>query len=124
MATLHNESEVVIYMDKLIDYKLIGKRVKEKRLNKQLTQEQVAEYLNISNEYMSKIENAKIEINLKRLGQLSVLLETPIEYFIAGVTIEAPAYKASELIKLLEDLSPKEKDVIYNVIEQIKKLRK
>jgi len=111
-------------MDKLIDYKLIGKRVKEKRLNKQLTQEQVAEYLNISNEYMSKIENAKIEINLKRLGQLSVLLETPIEYFIAGVTIEAPAYKASELIKLLEDLSPKEKDVIYNVIEQIKKLRK
>lgn len=111
-------------MDKLIDYKLIGKRLKEKRLEKNLTQEQVAEYLNISNEYMSKIENAKIEINLKRLGQLIVLLEIPIEYFIAGVTTESPAYKASELIELLEDLSPKEKDVIYNVIEQIKTLRK
>lgn len=107
----------------MIDYKLIGKRIKEKRLEKHLTQEQIAEYLNISNEYMSKIENAKIEINLKRLAELSVLLETEIEYFISGVVTGSPEYKVNDFMRMFEDLSPKEKEAVYNIVEQIKSLR-
>ena len=108
----------------IIDYKLIGSRIKLKRLEKHLTQEQLSEKLYISNEYVSKLETAAIKINLKRLAEISFLLDTPIEFFIAGVITESTSYKANELIKTLEDLSPKEKDVIYNVINQIKTLRK
>ena len=38
----------------IIDYQLIGSRIKLKRLEKHLTQEQLSEKLSISNEYVSK----------------------------------------------------------------------
>ena len=62
-----------------IDYKEIGKRIKEKRIIKRLTQQKLAEQLEVSDEYMSKIETGKTKISLRRLSQLSVLLDTPIE---------------------------------------------
>ena len=108
----------------IIDYKLLGKRIKEKRVQKGKTQEQIGEMLEISNEYVSKLETGSVRISLRRLAEISLILDTPVEYFISGVITEAPAYKANELIKTLEDLTPKEKDVIYNVINQIKTLRK
>lgn len=108
----------------IIDYKLLGKRIKEKRVQKGKTQEQVGEMLEISNEYVSKLETGSVRISLRRLAEISLLLDVPIDFFITGIIKEAPEYKENELIKTLEDLSSKEKDVIYNVIKQIKTLRR
>ncbi|MCT8974982.1 helix-turn-helix transcriptional regulator [Clostridium sp. CX1] len=99
-------------------------RIREKRLEKQLTQERLAECLSISGEYMSKIENGRVKVNLTRLAELSVILGCPIEYFISGSVVEAPDYKSNEFIQLLEGLSSKEKDVIYKVTELITSLKK
>ena len=43
----------------IIDYKLIGSRIKNKRLEQKLTQEQVSQAANITSYYLSKIENGK-----------------------------------------------------------------
>lgn len=108
----------------MINYEIIGSRIKELRLQKQLTQEKLAESLGVSSEYMSKIENGRVEINLKRLAQLSLILECPIEYLIAGSVNQAPDYKANEFIQLLEGLSPKEKDVVYKIAELVNSIKK
>ncbi|WP_183128159.1 helix-turn-helix domain-containing protein [Clostridium autoethanogenum] len=108
----------------MINYEIIGSRIRQKRLEKKLTQEQVAEHLDISGEYMSKIENGRVQVSLKRLAELSLLLECPIEYLIAGTVIQAPDYKATEFTKLLEGLSAKEKDVIFKITELITSLKK
>lgn len=108
----------------MINYEIIGSRIREKRLEKRLTQEQVAECLDISGEYMSKIENGRAKISLKRLAELSLLLECPIEYLISGSVMQAPDYKANEFTKLLEGLSSKEKDVIFKITELITSLKK
>lgn len=106
-----------------IDYKEIGKRIKEKRIIKRLTQQKLAEQLEVSDEYMSKIETGKTKISLRRLSQLSVLLDTPIEELITGVISESADYKIKEINKIFDELSSKEKDVVINIIEQIKSLR-
>lgn len=108
----------------MIDYGLIGNRIKEKRLEKQLTQENLAEGLDVSPEYISKIENGRVQINLKRLAELSLILEWPIEYLIVGSVMQAPDYKANEFIQLLEGLSSKEKDVVYKITELITSIKK
>ncbi len=107
----------------MINYEIIGMRIREKRLEKKLTQEKLAERLSISNEYMSKIEKGRAEVNLKRLAELSLVLECPIEYLIAGSVIQAPDYKINDFAKLLHSMSPEKKDVIYKITELIDKLK-
>lgn len=107
----------------MINYEIIGNRIKEKRLEKQLTQENLAESIDVSPEYMSKIENGRVQINLKRLAELSLILECPIEYLVAGTVIQAPDYKVNEFNQLMKSCSPKEKDVIYRVAELITTLK-
>ncbi len=107
----------------LIDYNEIGKRIKEKRILKGLTQQKVAEQLQLSDEYMSKIETGKTKISLTRLSQLSIILDTSIEELITGTVIKSTDYKMIEINRKFEELSPKEKDVVINIIEQIKSLR-
>lgn len=106
-----------------IDYNEIGKRIKEKRIIKGLTQQKVAEQLQLSDEYMSKIETGKTKISLTRLSQLSIILDTSIEELITGTVIKSTDYKMIEINRKFEELSPKEKDVVINIIEQIKSLR-
>lgn len=107
----------------IIDYELIGRRIKDKRLEKGLTQETLSEKLELSPEYVSKIENGRVEINLKRLAELSLLLECPIEYLVAGTVIDSPDYKVNELNQLMKSCSPKERDVIHKIAELVATLK-
>ena len=88
----------------LIDYNEIGKRIKEKRILKGLTQQKVAEQLQLSDEYMSKIETGKTKISLTRLSQLSIILDTSIEELITGTVIKSTDYKMIEINRKFEEL--------------------
>ena len=52
-----------------IDYNIMGERIKKARLEKQLTQENIAEKLDVSVAFLSRIERGSSHINLKRLQQ-------------------------------------------------------
>ena len=58
-----------------IDYNIIGERLKKARLTKGLTQENLAESLNISIAYLSRIETGTTKLNLKRLSEICKLLD-------------------------------------------------
>ena len=65
-----------------LDYSLIGKRIKQRRKRLDLTQEEVAERIDISNQHMSNIERAKsipstevIMSHLNFCGRLSEVRE-------------------------------------------------
>lgn len=42
-----------------MDYKALGRRIREERLKRNLTQEQLAEAIEISNSYMGQIERGE-----------------------------------------------------------------
>lgn len=109
---------------KLIDYRAIGNRVRQRRLDNNLTQEKLAELLEISNEYMSKIETGAVQVNLKRLAQLSLALSTPIEHFLVGTIMKAEDYKLAEFGKVIDGLTSTERNFIYRMAQEIKELRK
>ena len=47
-----------------VDYKLIGERLKKARLEKGMTQDNLAESLNVSIAYLSRIETGTTKVNL------------------------------------------------------------
>ena len=49
-----------------LNYSIIGERLKQARMNKKLTQEKLAEKLDVSVAFLSRIERGSSYINLKR----------------------------------------------------------
>ena len=87
-----------------IDYKLIGERIKEARRKAGLSQEKLAEMIDVTTVYVSKIERGG-QINLKRLSQMSIALNVPIEKILNGTTMENENYLNKELKKKNEELA-------------------
>lgn len=98
-----------------LDYKLIGQRIKKARIKKGYTQEKLAELMNFSVPYVSRIETGKAHINLKRLNELCDLLETTESYVLNGVSSDSSSYLNNELGLVLKDCSSEDKDLIYQI---------
>lgn len=58
-----------------LDYNIIGERIKRARTEKGLTQEQLAEKLDVSIAFLSRIERGSSHINLRRLDEICNILE-------------------------------------------------
>ncbi len=66
-------------MDKNELLKKFGKNVKIERIKKDLTQEQLAEILDVSQNYIACIESGKQNMSLGKILELSIALNTNIE---------------------------------------------
>jgi transcriptional regulator with XRE-family HTH domain len=106
-------------MQMSFDYSLIGKRIKQAREEQGITQEVLAEKLDVSNAYISKIERGKTPINLDRLSQLCVILDETPEYILSGANSHSSDYLRNEIILLLENCSPEKINLIMNIIKSI-----
>lgn len=101
------------------DYTMIGRRIRQSREQKGLTQEHLAEKLNVSNAYISKIERGKTSISLDRLSEISSVLEQSAEYLLSGANQSAREYLRGEIIAMLEGCSPAKIKLIANMIKSI-----
>lgn len=106
----------------MINYEMIGTRIRNARTEKGITQERLAETLGVSPEYCSKIETGKAKANLERLSQISVALNIELEFLICGVVHESNSYLNSEVKKALSNCSVDKVDAIIKMIEIISKL--
>ena len=109
-----------------IDYQAIGKRVREARLRKKMTQDDLASSVGISASYASAIENGASKVALPTLIQLAKVLDTTVDTLLYDVT-PATTYKYDRDAKiLLEDCSDSEREYLLELLtvakEGIRKL--
>lgn len=64
-----------------LDYDLIGKRIKKRRKQLKLTQEKVAETVDISSQHMSNIERAISIPSTEVIMRLAIALKTTPDEF-------------------------------------------
>ena len=62
-----------------LDYKKLGKRIKEQRLKQHLTQEQLGEVVNITTSNVSHIERATTQVSLSSLVKIANALDTTLD---------------------------------------------
>ena len=60
----------------------LGRRLKALRIEKDLTQEFLADAVKISRDHLSNIENGKYPINLQTLYKLAEFFNVDIKYFL------------------------------------------
>lgn len=102
-----------------IDYSVIGSRIKQARLAKNMTQEDLADKIDISVAFLSRVERGNSHINLKRLNQLCDLLDVSEGYLLNGASSSSENYLDKEFTDLIKSVSPEKQKLIYNVAKAI-----
>ena len=102
-----------------IDYSVIGSRIKQARLAKNMTQEDLADKIDISVAFLSRVERDNSHINLKRLNQLCGLLDVSEGYLLNGASSSSENYLDKEFTDLIKSVSPEKQKLIYNVAKTI-----
>ena len=103
-----------------LDYKIIGKRIKEIRKKKRLTQEKLAEMCNLSASYISYIESAKNKKpSLESLVKLGKSLDVTVDTFLNEY--QNNEYE-SALMRLLKDCNSSEKQKIFRIAASMKEI--
>ena len=67
-----------------VQYKSIGKRIKLRRKELNIKQNELAEKLNISNNHLSSVENGREKPSLELLLNICELLNVTTDYLLLG----------------------------------------
>jgi transcriptional regulator with XRE-family HTH domain len=68
----------------------IGQRIQEKRIEKELAGADVAEYMNIRANQLSRIENGRANCTMPQMFILAQLLDCSVDYLMFGKKPESP----------------------------------
>ena len=105
----------------ILDYTLIGQRIKERRIEKAFTQENIAEHLDISVSYVSRVERAAVKISLETLVKIAVFLDVSPTYLINGTVTVAEDYLHGELAEVVYGFSSEQMNLLLDIAQAIKK---
>ncbi len=95
----------------------IGKRIQEFRKAKKLTQEKLAEMIDLSTNHLSAIERGMYSIKLDTLVQIINILGVSADDIFCDVIDNGYKARATRLSEMMEKLSPEEQDKIFAVVE-------
>ena len=101
-----------------MDQKLqeIGARLKQARLAKNLTQQQLAEAVDISASFLSNVEMGRQAMNIKTLISLLDTLNISADWLLNNSTDSANHAAAIEIEKELASCTPKERETILRLV--------
>ena len=104
-----------------LNYKLIGRRIKEARSQKQMSQAELAEQTDMSASYISLIETGKKKASLESLVRIANALSVTVDYMLSGNQTNNPSEYQEDMILLLEGCTSYEKRIIYEIASATKK---
>lgn len=101
---------------KNIDYKKLGLRIKQVRLNHGLTQEALAEYVGCNVSHISNIENSYTKASLNILLGIANALNTSIDYLLVDQYVNSSLALDNAIQRALKDCDDEKKQKILKMI--------
>ena len=92
---------------KEIDYKEMGKRIRKQRLNFKLTQEKLAEKVDVVPTYISEIERGNSIASIAVIVRIASVLELNIDYLICGINPSNAETTFKELLNSIPEKNHK-----------------
>lgn len=86
------------------DREAIARRIRERRLQLNLRQEDVAEKIGLARVSVSQIETGRNSVTATQLGEIAKLLRVPIDYFYSESSVDLA--DEGEVISFYRGMSP------------------
>ena len=95
---------------------LIGRKIRMAREEKGMTQEELAEKMDLSVSFICQAECGKKKFNIKRIVELSNILEKPVNYFIEGYEIKNNG-TLNEIVTVFSKMSNSKQKLSLKIIK-------
>ena len=103
-----------------VNYELIGKRIKENRQRRNLTQEMLAELIEMSSGYMSLIETGRKKASLETLLSISKVLNVTLDELLTGNQIVLDTDYNREISELMSGCNECERRMIFEIMRTVR----
>lgn len=103
-----------------MDYYEIGQRIRKIRKAHGLTQEELAERVNISTTHMSHIETGNTKLSLPVLVDIAAVLEVRTDDLLSSHPVPGTGPVLEEIAAILERCSKRESRIIADVVKATK----
>lgn len=105
-----------------LDNKLIGARIRAARKQINMTQQSLAEKINLSVTHVSNIENGNASTNLQTLFTIADVLNTKFEYLVCDYINNDYDALYVEIAQLFSDCNNAEKQALLELLKKNKKV--
>ena len=106
-----------------IDYRKLGKRLKEERKKQGVTQEKLAEYVNLSVSHLSHIENGNEKTSLQTIVNIANVLNVSLDDLLDLDLGKRSMYLTIREIDLLfKDCTKEERKILIDNLNYLKKV--
>lgn len=102
-----------------MDRTILGKRLREERIRSGLTQEQTAEYINVSTAYIGLIERGERSVTLEKIILLAECFHVSVDYLLQDFLPPTTSIDDKQMQRLWNSATADEKSVILSVIKSI-----
>lgn len=106
----------------VVDYKLIGTRLRDRRVAAKLTQEYVAEQVDITVVYLSKIENGHVHPTIDVLASICMVLNCDMGILFSAVSTGSERYQNERVVEVFRACRPEVKPIALELLEKLSKL--
>lgn len=104
-----------------VDYSAIGRRVKEHRRARKMTQEHLAEGLSVSVGYISQVERGVTKVSLDTLSAIAAALECDLSELVTGVAVTQDSYLERELALQTRRMDGRQKRMLLDMAKLLLK---
>ena len=104
----------------LTESQLIGSRIRDARINRRMSQADLAAKANISLPHIRKKEKGKTSMKLETFIRIIETLQVSADSLLRPDVPEVRSLYQSEFDELLADCSPKELDSILKIVRELK----
>lgn len=104
---------------KELDFEQIGKKIKDIRLKKHLTQEYIANIADVNTSHISNIENNRVKVSLSTLVQICSALDTTVDYILADEYTKPSSAIEREILHELGFCSDTTKEQILKIVKAL-----
>jgi Predicted transcriptional regulators len=113
---LYRQSEV-FYLQPTIDYEKLGMRIKDIRMRRNLTQDNLAQLVDCNVSHISNVENAHTKVSLIALLAIANALDTTIDYLLSNQYTQSGNALDGAILKALEKCDDEKKERILKMID-------
>lgn len=108
-----------------LDYKAIGKRIKIARIRTDITQEKLAEIVDLSSSHMSNIETGTTKVSLTTIVVIANALSVTVDDLLCDNIVRAKPQFENDIKLLLDDCDDYEirivKDLLAAILSTLKR---
>jgi len=103
-----------------INFARIGRKIKEIRISKNLTQEYVATIADVNVSHISNIENNRVKISLPTLVNVCNALDTTVDYILADEYKNPSSVIEQEILREVHSCTAETQEQILKIIRALK----